>query len=89
MGERRWLVIASDGRHTTLGRMTDPTPAELETVERGLRDLGLAGWLVVSEGRYYGPGPLDLMLVRPLVEMPGTAWEAACTAFTTIRERIR
>ena len=35
--ERRWLVIASDGRHATLGRATDPTPEQLEAAATTLR----------------------------------------------------
>lgn len=89
MGERRWLVIASDGRHVTVGRATDPTPEALREAGERLRGLGLAGWLAVSDGDYYGPGRLDLLLVAPLFELPGATWEAACAAFLATRERAR
>lgn len=89
MGERRWLVIASDGRHVTIGRTTDPTPEALEEAGERLRALGLAGWLAVSDGDYHGPGRLDLLLVRPLFELPGTAWDEARAAFFAARQRAR
>ena len=89
MGEKRWLVIASDGRHVTVGRATDPAPEALEAAGEGLRGLGLAGWLAVSDGSYYGAGRLELLLVRPLSELPGSTWEQARAAFLAERERAR
>ena len=89
MGERRWLVIASDGRHVTIGRATDPTPEDLEVAGEKLRCLGLAGWLTVSDGSYYGSGLLELLLVRPLSEQPGATWEEARAAFLAAREWAR
>lgn len=89
MGERRWLVITSDGRHVTVGRATDPTPETLETASEELRGLGLAGWLAVSDGSYYGAGRLELLLVRPLNELPGSIWEEARAAFLAARELAR
>lgn len=80
-------MIASDGRHVTVGRATDPTPEALEAAGERLRGLGLAGWLVVSDGDYHGPGRLDLLLVRPLAELSGASWEEARAAFLAARER--
>lgn len=84
--ERRWLVIASDGRHSTLGRATDPSPEELDRIAGSLCGMGLAGWLVVSEGWYYRPEPMQLLVVRQLAELEGATWEAAKTAFMAARE---
>ncbi len=85
-GERRWIVVASDGRHVTLGRATDPSPDELEQAAEGLRKMGIAGWLAVSEGTYYGRGALRLMMVRSLAEVEGAAWAEAEAAFKAIRQ---
>ena len=89
MGEKRWLVIASDGRHVTVGRATDPPPEMLDAAGDGLRSLGLAGWLAVSDGSYYGPGSLELLLVRPLFELSGATWDEAQAAFLAEREQAR
>ena len=58
--ERRWLVIASDGRHATLGRASDPSDAELERASESLRKLHMSGWLVVTDGHYYSQEDLEL-----------------------------
>ncbi len=87
MSERRWLVIASDGRHGTVGRATDPSTEELEQAAENLRGQGLAGWLAIGEGRYHGPGPLRLLMVRPLAEVAGATWQDAEAAFTMARSR--
>ncbi len=51
--ETRWVVIAEDGRFSTLGRASDPTEAEIQAAEDGLRSQGLAGWLAIMEGNPY------------------------------------
>ena len=48
--ERRYLLIAEDGRHTTLGRATEPDQEALDIAAEGLDSLGLAGWYVLAEG---------------------------------------
>lgn len=40
--ERRYLLIAQDGRHTTLGRHTEPDEETLDTAAEGLDSHGLA-----------------------------------------------
>jgi hypothetical protein len=80
-------VIASDGRHVTLGRATDPSAAELETASEALRKQGIGGWLAVSEGRYYGQVKMELLMVRALTEEPGATWEAARDEFLAARAR--
>ena len=82
-------MITSDGRHTTLGRMTDPTHEELVTVESRLEEIGLTGWLVVSEGHYYGPGELRLMVVRALLVPEAGDWHRARDRFFAIRSEIQ
>ena len=75
--EKRWLVVSADGRHGTLGRHTDPSAAEIERAGARLDELGLAGWLVVSEGVYYSDGPVTLLQVRRISAADGDWDEAA------------
>ena len=83
--EKRWIVLATDGRHVTLGRHVDPTLEMIEQVGAELRQIGLGGWLAVTEGRYYEPRDvLRVMLVRPLAE-PASDWDGAVAAFMAIR----
>ena len=80
--ERRWIVLSEDGRHTTLGRHTDPSEEQLTLAAEGLRAIGHGGWLAVTEGQYYSitPENLAVMLVRELAPT-STTWEAAVDAF--------
>jgi hypothetical protein len=74
--EKRWLVIIEDGRHSTLGRATDPTSEEIDRAAAGLDASGLAGWLAVSEGTYYRENPVKLLLVRRITMKDGS-WDEA------------
>ena len=85
--EKRWLIIAQDGRHVTLGRHTSPAPDEISTAGSQLDKLGLAGWLVVSEGAYYSNGAVDLLFVKPITKLIGN-WDKANSAFYSIRQGI-
>jgi hypothetical protein len=81
--ERRWAVIALNGRHTWLGRHSDPSDAELADVTRALAAHGAVAWLAIVEGVYYSPGELSVMQVRPL---NGTgSFEDAVSAFLATR----
>jgi hypothetical protein len=83
--ERRWAVIAEDGRHSWLGRHSDPSEEELAKISQSLALQSLAGWLAVVEGIYYGRGKLSVMMVRPLC---GNAdWESALNAFQEHRRQ--
>lgn len=85
VGERRWIILADDGRHSAIGRHTDPSDEEIARAGEQLRALGLGGWLAVSEGGYYQPSDkVSLMMVR---EIAPTAqpWETAVAAFMMIR----
>ena len=84
-GERRWIILSEDGRHATLGRDTDPTPAEIKAASAGLSAQGLGGWLAVMDGPYHRTrGRLTLMMVRPVAPY-SVAWEQAVEAFQEIR----
>lgn len=79
--ETRWLVLASDGRHVTLGRHRDPEPEEIARAEAGLTANGLAGWLVLMKGGYYDSrNTPELMMVRTL-GVPQASWETAVAGF--------
>ncbi len=83
--ERRYLLIAVDGRHTTLGRATEPDQEALDTAAEGLDSLGLAGWYVLSEGRYYSQeDKISLLPIRRLTSSDGD-WNAAAAAFQAKR----
>ena len=88
MKERRWIVLCEDGRHTTLGRHTDPSEEQLTLAGEGLRANGLGGWLAITEGQYHSRGNLAVMLVRELAPT-STTWEAAVDAFHMLRQRVR
>jgi hypothetical protein len=81
MSEKRWIVLATDGRHVTLGRHSDPSEAEIIQTESALRAQGLAGWLAVTSGTYYSHEDLEVVAVRPLADPPDDAWKIAVMAF--------
>jgi hypothetical protein len=85
--EKRWIVLGEDGRHVTLGRHTDPTETEIAAAQAALAAQGVAGWLAVMEGDYFGrrsqPG---LLMVRPLGSL-AAPFEAAAAAFEEARLR--
>ena len=41
--DRRWIVLATDGKHATLGRAAQPTEAEVAQAASALAAAGLAG----------------------------------------------
>ncbi len=78
--ERRWVVLAEDGRYATLGRHADPSPEDILRTEEAMRAQGIAGWLAVMEGNpHAGPMP-RLMEVRPML--------APMTSFTDARAAV-
>lgn len=83
--ERRWIILADDGRHVTVGRNTDPTEEEIARAGDQLRALGVGGWLAVTEGGYYQPkDKLSVMMVREVAPTSKT-WDVAVAAFMLIR----
>jgi hypothetical protein len=83
--ERRWLVVAEDGRHVTLGRHSDPSDDEIAEAGRRIDALGLAAWLVISEGGYYNRTKVTLMMVRSITAAQGD-WVAAETRWQEHRK---
>jgi hypothetical protein len=84
MKEKRWLIVAQDGRHVTVGRYTDPAPEEIERAGLSLDEIGTAGWLVVSEGIYHSDGAVALLMVRRITERDGN-WSEAEQLWHSIR----
>lgn len=84
--DRRWIILAADGRYATLGRATDPSQSEIEDAEAGLTAAGLRGFLAVLSGSAYAPEPPEILLVRPLSGATAEGFAAACEAF---RRRTR
>lgn len=82
--EKRWLALASDGRHGWLGRHSDPSEDELVNVSRSLSEAGLGAWLCIGEGVYWSSGPYTLLEVRRLA--PGGEFETARDEFVRRRQ---
>jgi hypothetical protein len=77
--ERRWIVVAPDGRYVTLGRASDPSETESLEAEKALVAQGLAGWLAVMQGNPYVGAKPRLMEVRAM-GTPTTTFEDAASA---------
>ena len=77
--ERRWIVLSTDGRFSTLGRATDPSEQMIASAEAELRRHGLSGWLAVMQGNPYAGDAPRLMEVRPLAG-PVTPFNEAAEA---------
>ena len=82
----RWIVLANDGRHTTIGRDTAPEEADLAAAGAALASMGLLGWLVRLEGDYWSRRkPVALTMVQPLAHAAEADWPAAVAAFEAMR----
>jgi 2-polyprenyl-6-methoxyphenol hydroxylase-like FAD-dependent oxidoreductase len=84
--ERRWIIVAADGRHSTLGRSAPPDEVEVAKAASALAAVGLSGWLVRLEGDYWSRRtPVVLAPLRPLAHAAAADWPAATTAFEALR----
>ena len=82
MSERRWLILAVDGRHTWLGRATDPSDEEVTRAATALTAQSLSGWLAVSNGDYWSiEERMTLLMVRSLAGASEDGWESAVQRF--------
>lgn len=86
-GERRWIVLGTDGRYVTLGQASDPSEAEVRRAEEALRAQGLSGWLAVMQGSPHSGAVPRLLEVRPLAAPTVPFAEAAAICVRAIRER--
>jgi len=85
--ERRWIILAQDGRHVTMGRAAPPSEAEIKTVAAALAAQGLAGWLATLDGNYWSRRRVALAPVQMLGHGATLDWPAAITAFDAARQR--
>jgi len=85
--ERRWIILAQDGRHVTMGRAAPPSEAEVEAAATALAAQGLAGWLVTLDGNYWSRRRVALAPVQVLGDSATLDWPAAITAFEAARQR--
>ncbi len=87
VAERRWIILAQDGRHVTMGRAAPPSEAEVETAAAALAAQGLAGWLATLDGNYWSRRRVVLAAVQTLGDGAALDWPAAITAFEAARQR--
>ena len=85
--ERRWIILAQDGRHVTMGRAAPPSEAEVEAAAAALAAQGLAGWLATLDGNYWSRRRVALASVQMLGDAATLDWPAAITAFEAARQR--
>ena len=84
--ETRWIILGTDGRHITLARHSDPSPAALAEAEAGLQNQGLSGWLAIMKGSYYARQRPSLMMVRSL-GAPNISFDLAVETFQATRAK--
>jgi hypothetical protein len=85
--KRTWAIIAEDGRHSLVGRHSDPAPEEITAIEAQLAEHKLAGWLVIMEGDYHRRGDMSFVVVQPMAS-PAGAFADARAAFEAIRQKM-
>ena len=84
--ERRWIILATDGRHSTLGCHAPPDEEEVAKAASALAALGLAGWYIILDGDYWSRRtPVVLTVVRPLAGATDAGWPAAEAEFEAMR----
>jgi hypothetical protein len=82
----RWIILAADGRHSTLGRSAPPDEEEVAKAASALAAVGLAGWYVILDGDYWSRRkPVALTMIQPLAHAADADWPAATTAFEALR----
>jgi hypothetical protein len=79
--QRRWIILAQDGRHVTMGRAAPPSAAEVEAAAAALAAQGLAGWLATLDGDYWGRGRVELAPMQIIGTPVAMEWAAAVAAF--------
>ena len=84
--ETRWIVLGTDGRHVSLGRV-EPSEAEVLAASDALAAQGLSGWLACMQGDYYSRGKVMLEPLQRIGADHEADWQAALAAFHTARHR--
>jgi hypothetical protein len=87
--ETRYLIIAEDGRHVTLGRAYAPTPEEIKKCSEGLAKQGLAGWYTIMRGDYWGRREPALEAVQEVGMPIACNWQTATANFKAARAVAR
>jgi hypothetical protein len=87
--ETRYLIIAEDGRHVTLGRAYAPTPEEIEKCSEGLAKQGLAGWYTIMRGDYWGRREPALEAVQEVGMPIACNWQTVTANFKAARAVAR
>jgi hypothetical protein len=85
--ERRWIILAQDGRHVTIGRAEAPNEAEVDAAAAALAAQGLAGWLATLDGNYWSRRRVTLAQAQTLGDGASLDWPAAISAFEAARQR--
>ena len=84
--ETRWIVLGTDGRHVSLGRV-EPSEAEVLAASDALAAQGLSGWLACMQGDYYSRGKVMLEPLQRIGADHEADWQAALAAFHAARQR--
>ena len=87
VAERRWIILAQDGRHVTVGRAASPSEAEVSAAAAALAAQGLAGWLATLDGNYWSRRRVALAPLQMLGDSNTLDWPAAIAAFEAARQR--
>ena len=86
--ERRWIILAQDGQHVTMGRAAPPSEAEIEAAAAAFAAQGLAGWVATLDGDYWSRRRVTVWQVQILGGGATLDWPAAITAFEAARQRV-
>ena len=87
VAESRWRLVGEDGRHVWLGRDSDPTVNELDSLARQLDGQGTAAWLVVMRGDYWSAEQEPEVLVVRLLTRRNGDQESALARWRAARVR--
>jgi len=84
--ERRWIILAQDGRHVTMGRAAPPSEAEVQAAAAGLTAQGLAGWLATLDGDYWSRRRVALTPLQILGDGATLELNPICLDHTLLRQ---
>jgi hypothetical protein len=84
--QQRWIVLGTDGRHVSLGRI-EPSEAEITAASDALAAQGLSGWLARMQGEYYSRRGMTLEPLQRIGIAHDADWQAALSAFHAARRR--
>ena len=89
--EARWVILAADGRTSTMGRHRQPEDQEVAEAARTLESQGIEAWLVRQHGDPWVKAPLYMEAVRKICVLDGpTRFEdATAKAEAARKERLK